>query len=213
MASSIDSTTDDMIQLTEVGLLISTVKSEPLLNLVIKDENDKQFYQRESDNIQNQDLVAVVKSEQRFCDVSGKDLCSVKTEMSPAEFSGYSIGKESWMSQDTMHDTEQRKQCSDVESREEATDNCNLCDEYFSQPEKLKAHKLLHTVVDENPDRSAVCDKLWSRTSRSKSCMSKHTGGKRHYCTLCDKSFSRADSLKAHTLFHTGEKNTQLHFM
>ena len=79
---------------------------------------------------------------------------------------------------------------------------CDICGNYFGLEASFKQHmKLKHT--GEKKHKCTLCDKAFVIKCELKLHMLKHTGEKPHQCTECDAAFTEKGNLKKHMLIHS----------
>ncbi|XP_039762255.1 zinc finger protein 845-like isoform X2 [Pararge aegeria] len=77
---------------------------------------------------------------------------------------------------------------------------CDLCDQRFYLPSRLKEHMATHT--GERNFRCEFCDKSYPRLQSLQEHVRSHNNGRRYKCDICSSGFTQSSSLKSHMKSH-----------
>ncbi|XP_034838000.1 PR domain zinc finger protein 5-like isoform X2 [Maniola hyperantus] len=77
---------------------------------------------------------------------------------------------------------------------------CDLCDQRFYLPSRLKEHMATHT--GERNFRCEFCDKSYPRLQSLQEHVRSHSSDRRYKCDICQTTFTQCGSLKSHMKNH-----------
>ncbi|KAG5898397.1 hypothetical protein JTB14_030375 [Gonioctena quinquepunctata] len=84
---------------------------------------------------------------------------------------------------------------------------CDICGRGFITKGLCRAHKKVHSGLDNRKYSCKICDKMFVSKSYLQTHLRIHTGEKPFMCEVCGKGFLTRVDLKIHSTMHTGEKS------
>nr|XP_023020248.1 zinc finger protein 260-like [Leptinotarsa decemlineata] len=84
---------------------------------------------------------------------------------------------------------------------------CDICGRGFITKGLCRAHRKIHSGLDNRKYSCKICDKMFVSKSYLQTHLRIHTGEKPFMCEVCGKGFLTGVDLKIHSTMHTGEKS------